>query len=64
MFFLGMRHFIPEKKDRTYFENFLKRHNIETGSDDVRWWDRPPTSRTLSETEGSCASTTIHVNGM
>lgn len=59
----GMRHFIPESKDRCYFEAFLRRHNIETGSDDVRWWDQPPKSRTLSETDGSIASTTVHIAG-
>ncbi|XP_077976523.1 uncharacterized protein LOC120334390 isoform X1 [Styela clava] len=61
---LGMRHFIPNASDLTFFNKFLKDNNVEDISADSAtesWWAQAPrvTPRTLSETEESTASTSV-----
>nr|BAA81908.1 HrPET-3 [Halocynthia roretzi] len=60
---LGMRHFIPNKSDLTYFNTFLKSNDVEDiGSSS--WWAQPPNSNawTFSETEESTASTSVNAS--
>lgn len=59
---LGMRHFIPNTSDLTFFNKFLKDNDVEgaqpAGDAASSWWAQAPrsTPRTVSETEESTAS--------
>ncbi|XP_078487624.1 cerebral cavernous malformations protein 2 homolog [Ciona intestinalis] len=50
---LGMQHFIPATRDRSYFKSFLRQHNVShhlEAEEGDEWWSKSD-SRTVSENE-------------